>query len=55
MVTCGRPEGNGVEGHLAVVGGWVLRREDVRRSRGAQHGVDEAGGGPAWAGVAQLR
>jgi hypothetical protein len=26
----------------------VLRQEDVRRSRGAQDGVDEAGGGPTW-------
>jgi hypothetical protein len=31
----------------------VLRQEDVRRSRGAQDGVDEAEGGPTRAGVTE--
>jgi hypothetical protein len=31
----------------------VLRPEDVWRSRGAQDGVDEARGGPAWAGITE--
>jgi hypothetical protein len=34
-----------------VVGGRVLRREDVRCSRGAQDGVYEVRGGPGWAGI----
>jgi hypothetical protein len=36
-----------------VVGGRVLRQKDVQSSRGAQDGVDEAGGGPTWAGITE--
>jgi hypothetical protein len=34
-------------------GGRVLRREDVRRSRGAQNGVYEVRGGPGWDGFVE--
>jgi hypothetical protein len=40
-------------GRPSVIGGRVLRQEDVRRSCGAQDGVDEAGGGPAQAGITE--
>jgi hypothetical protein len=44
-----------MEGWLAVVGGRVLKQEDVRRSRSAQGSVDEARGGLARAGITEAR
>jgi hypothetical protein len=43
-----------VRGRSAVVGGRLLSREAVRRSRGAQDGGDEAEGGTAWADVVEV-
>jgi hypothetical protein len=40
-------------GQPAVVGGQVLRREDVRCLRSAQDNVDAAGGGSARSGIAK--
>jgi hypothetical protein len=51
---CGQPEGNGVPGQLVVVGGRLLSQEAVRRSRGAQDGGDEAGGGMACADIMEV-
>jgi hypothetical protein len=41
------------EGERRGGGTRVLRREDIKRSRGAQDGVDDLGGGPTRAGVAE--
>jgi hypothetical protein len=41
-------------GRSAVVGGRLLSREVVRRSRGAQDGGDEARGGPAQADIVEV-
>jgi hypothetical protein len=49
----GQPEGIGVEGWPAVVGGWVLGREGVQCPGSAQGGADKAGGGPMRAGIVE--
>jgi hypothetical protein len=43
-----------VRGWSAIVGGQLLSREAVRRSRSAQDGGDEAGGRMAWADVREV-
>jgi hypothetical protein len=43
--------GTAWRGCSAVIGGWLLSQETIRRSSGAQDGRDEDGGGPAWANI----